>query len=96
MEHTHEPEILFDGLIKCRLCGQILSYAEVELGKVSSARMANRLLDEIAIKGGFHAESFEGDFIIYSKDKNGIREEVTARKKSDRVYIILQKFITKA
>ncbi len=96
MTHKHEALVGLDGLIKCSTCGQILPYAEQELGKVSSARMANRLLDEIAIKGGFQATSFEGDFIVYTKDKNGIREEVSARKKSDRVYIIIQKFISKA
>lgn len=95
MEHEHEPEIQLDGIIKCRTCGQILPYVEQQLAKVSSARMANRLLDEIAIKGGFTAETFEGDFIVYSKEKNGIREELTARKQSDRVYIILQTLISK-
>ena len=96
MECKHEPLIGIDNLIRCRSCGQILPYAEQQLAKVSSARMANRVLDEIAIKGGFHAESFDGNFIVYSKDKNGIREEVTATKKSDRVYVIMQKFIIKA
>ena len=101
MEHIHEPLVGLDGINRCRTCGKLLSDTkhleeeEIVLGKVSSSRMANRLLDEIAIKGGFHAESFEGGFIVYSKDKNGIREEVTAKKKSDRVYIILQKFISK-
>ena len=95
MTHEHEPIVQLDGIIKCRTCGQTLPYAETELAKVSSARQANRLLDEIAIKGGFTAEAFEGDFIVYSKDKNGIREELTARKKSERVYIVLQKLISK-
>ena len=95
MTHEHEPLVDLSGLIKCRTCGEVMPYAEQELGKVSSARMANRLLDEIAIKGGFHAESFEGDFIVYAKDKDGIREEVTAKKKAERVYIILQKLISK-
>ena len=96
MEHTHEPIIGLDSLIKCRNCGQILPYAEQELGKVSSAVMANRLLDEIAIKGGFHAESFEGDFIVYAKDKNSIREEITIKKRAERVYVIYKKIRSKA
>ena len=96
MEHKHEPSVDLNGLITCRTCGQILPYAEQELGKVSSAIMANRLLDEIAVKGGFHAESFEGDFIVYSKDNNGITEEITCRKKSNRVYIIYKKLQSKA
>ena len=95
MEHEHEPIVGLDSIIKCRTCGQILPYSEIELGKVSSARMANRLLDEIAIKGGFKAESYEENFIVYAKDKNGFREELTVRKKSDRVYLVIQKLITK-
>ena len=94
--HEHEPLILLDGIIKCRTCGEILPYAEQELGKVSSAVMANRMLDELAIQGGFKADSFEDGFIVYSKDKDGIREEMSARRKSERVYIIIQKFISKA
>lgn len=95
MEHIHEPIVGLDSIIRCKNCGQILPYAEQELGKVSSAIMANRLLDEIAVKGGFHAEAFEGDFIVYSRDKDGIREEMTVKKKSDRVYVILQKLVSK-
>jgi len=104
MEHIHrihEPETGLDGLVKCRICGQILTDTrnpeddEVVLAKVSSARMANRILDEIAIKGGLQAESYEGDFIVYAKDENGTREEVTARKKSDRVYLVIKKYISK-
>ena len=95
MNHEHEPIVGLDSIIRCRTCGEVMPYAEIELGKVSSARMANRILDEIAIKGGFHAESFENDFIVYAKDNNGIREEVTARKQSDRVYLVIKKFISK-
>ena len=95
MEHIHEPIVGLDNVVRCRACGEIMPYAETELGKVSSAIMANRLLDEIAIKGGFRAISHEGDFIVYSKDRNGIREELTARKLSDRVYVVLQKLISK-
>ena len=95
MKHIHEPLVSLDNIIKCRTCGQILPYVEQELGKVSSARMANRLLGEIAVKGGFHAGSFDGDFIVYSRDKDGIREELTVEKKSERVYIILRKLVSK-
>ena len=95
MKHEHEATVGLDNVIRCRTCGEVIPYAETELGKVSSAIMANRLLDEIAIKGGFHAESFEDDFIVYAKDKDGMREEMTVKKKSDRVYVILQKLVSK-
>ncbi len=95
MTHEHEPLVGLDGIIKCRTCGEVLPYAEQELGKVSSARMANEFLDKIAIEGKYQIVSKEGGFAIYSKDRDGIREEITAIKKSDRVYIVLQKLISK-
>ena len=95
MNHRHEPLVGLDGLIRCKGCGEILEYAEKELAKVSSARMATKVLTKIAYEGGFKMDSIEGEFIVYSKDKNGIREEVSARKKTDRVYVIVQKFISK-
>ena len=95
MTHEHEALIGLDGLIKCKTCGEILACAEQELGKVSSARMANRLLSELAIKGQYTAKSFEDGFISFSKDNNGITEEITCRKKSDRVYIIYKKLQSK-
>lgn len=96
MKHTHEPIVGLDFIIKCRTCGEVMPYAELELGKVSSARMANRLLSELAIKGQYTAKSFEDGFISFSKDNNGITEEITCRKKSNRVYIILRKITSKA
>ena len=95
MEHKHEPYISLDNIVRCRTCGEILPYAEIELAKVSSARIANRILDEMAIKGGLQVGAFEENFIVYFKEKDGIREEVTAKKKSDRVYVVLQRFISK-
>ena len=95
MEHKHEAIVDLSGLIKCRTCGDVLPSAEIELGKVSSAIMANDFLDKIAIEGKYQIVSKEGGFAVYSKDKDGIREEVSARKKGDRVYIIYQRLITK-
>ena len=95
MEHIHEAEIQLDGLIRCRICGEVLSYAEKILGKVSSARMATKLLNKIAFEGKFRMDSIDGEFTTYAKDRNGIREELTARKQSNRVYLVLQKLISK-
>ena len=95
MTHEHEPQVELGGIIKCRTCGAILPYAEQELGRFSSSRMVNRILDEIAIKGEFQADSFEEGFIVYSKEKDGIREELTARKLLSRVYVIIKRMITK-
>lgn len=95
MEHKHDLIIDLSGLIKCRTCGQTLPSAEIELGKVSSAIMANEFLDKIAIEGKYQIISKDEGFPVYSKDKDNIREEVTAKKKTDRVYVIVQKLISK-
>ena len=96
MEHKHEPIIELDNILRCRTCGKTLEYAEQELGKVVSSKIANRMLDELAIQGGFEAASFESGFIVYSKNRDGIREELTAKKQSDRQFVIIQRYITKA
>ena len=93
--HKHEPLVGLDGLIRCKDCGEILKYAEKELAKVSSARMATKVLTKIAYEGGFKMDSIEGEFVVYSKDKDGIQEELTARKKSSRVYLVLQRLISR-
>jgi len=94
--HKHEPLVGLDGLIRCKDCGEILKYAEKELAKVSSARMATKVLTKIAYEGGFKMDSIEGEFIMYSKDKDGIKEQITVRKRSARVYIILQKITSES
>ena len=97
MKHEHEALVGNDNLIRCRTCGVVIPYAETEIGKVSSAIMANRMLDELAIKGGLTPVSFENNFIVYAKDKDdGIHEEITAKKVSDRVYTIVKKIISNA
>lgn len=95
MEHKHEPIVSLDNILKCRTCGQSLSYSEREIGKVVSSKIANRMLDELAIKGSFKVASFESGFIVYFKEKDGIREELTVKKQSERQFVIIQRYIMK-
>ena len=87
-EHKHEGIIGNDGLIKCRTCGQILPYIEDTISKVVSALRAKRILDEIAVAGNYQAIGFNGDFVIYSKCKDNLIEEITAEKLKEREFII--------
>ena len=95
MEHKHEPLVQLDGLIKCRICGELLPYAEEEICKVSSAMRVRRVLEEIAVAGEYTADSYEKGFIVYSKKQNGIIEEVTGEKLSDRNYRVYKRLISK-
>ena len=94
MEHKHEPIIQLDGLIKCRTCGEILSSMEEEITRVSSARRVIKVLQEIAVAGKYRASSFAGEFVVYSRDRNGNREEVTGQKISERNYRIFKRTIS--
>ena len=95
MEHKHEALIGLDGIIKCRTCGQILPYAEEVLGNVPSIKVARRILDEIAIKGGHSVSAFADGFVVYTKDQDGIREEVSCRRISSREYQIYKRLVSK-
>ena len=94
MEHKHFPEIQLDGTIKCKDCGQTLPYAEEEICKVSSAMRVRRVLEEIAIAGEYMAASYEKGFMVYSKRQNGITEEVTGEKLSERNYRVYKRLVT--
>jgi len=92
-DHEHEPIISGD-IIRCRTCGHILPYAEETISKVSSAIRARRILDMIAVNGKYKATGFSGKFIVYSKNRDGITEEITAEKLSEREFRVFKKVIS--
>lgn len=91
MEHKHEPIVGLDSIIRCRTCGKILPSAEYEVCKVSSAIRARRVLDEIAIAGGYAATSYDRGFVVYSKTHGGVKEEVVGEKLADRNYRVFKR-----
>ena len=93
-EHEHEPLIGLGGIIKCRTCGEILPSMEEEITKVSSSKRVRSILEEIAVAGRYRAYSFEGEFVVYSRDRNGLREEITGEKLSERNYRIFKRTIS--
>lgn len=95
MEHVHEPVVQLNGLIVCRTCGKQLSKAEEQITIVSSYRSANKVLEEIAVAGHYTADSFNNhNFVVYSRQVNNNREEVTVEKISNRSYRVLKRIIT--
>lgn len=68
---------------------------EQEIGKVQSAVGAKRILEEIAVAGGYIAAGFSDGFVVYSKTKNDITEEINARKFGERDFRIMKKVVSK-
>ena len=95
MKHEHDPVLMLDGLIKCRTCGKILPSMEEEISIVTSRRRAEKILQEIAVAGSYQADKFENGFVVYSKEYNNYREEVTAQKTEGTGYRVLKRFISK-
>jgi len=91
VEHVHDPVKELDGITKCRTCGQILTYAEETIAIVNSNKGASRILQEVAAAGHYQVSSISGGFAVYSKEMNGAKEEITARKLSDRNYVVLKR-----
>jgi len=88
-EHEHEPIAGLDKIIRCRICGQMLSNTEQIVSKVTSLSSARKVLDEIAVAGGYRATGFDRGFIIYSKDRDDrLREEICIGKLKEREFVI--------
>ena len=92
IKHTHEVEVTQDGLLSCRTCGALVERFERKLASFPSRRMAQRLLDKIAVAGEYVASSLDNGFVVYSRSKNKITEEVTIRRKGRRTYEVMEIF----
>lgn len=64
------------------------------ISKVTSASSAKRILDEIAVAGSYIASGFSDGFVVYSREKDELREEITASKQGDRSFVITRTTIT--
>jgi len=91
MKHEHDPILQLDGIIKCRTCGVMLSNMEEEITTVTSRRRAEKVLQELAVAGGYRASGFDDGFVVYRIEKNGNEEEVTAKKKEGVGYKVVKR-----
>jgi len=94
-EHEYEGLVSNDNILRCRTCGQILGMIEQTISKVVSAYRARKVLEEIAVAGKYTIIGFNEDFPIYSIDKDGITEEITASKLGEREYRIIKRIMSK-
>lgn len=95
MGHEHEAIIQLNNTIKCRTCGKIAPYAEETICRVDSAVRARRIMEEIAVAGGYWASSLVSGFVVYKREQGGLTIEITAEKMSDRKYKVYKRLISK-
>ena len=87
----HEGVISLTHQLTCRLCGIPLESLEEPIGKTQSRKRASRMLEEIAVAGGYTASRFSDNFVVYAKPDGNITEEITAKKEGDKEYTIIKK-----
>lgn len=92
-EHEHEEMLQLDGTIRCRTCGEILHTLVESIAIVNSHKRASRILEEIAVAGRYTANHFGKDFVVYARDRNSNREEVTAEKIADRTFKVYRRIL---
>ena len=61
---------------------------ETIISKAQSAVSAKRILEEIAVAGSYIASGFSDGFIIFSKSKDSLVEEITVEKIKEREFVI--------
>ena len=92
-ECEHDALIGLDCIIRCRLCGDVLPYSIETITKVQSSTRAKRILDEIAVAGNYRASSFNDSFIVYSRCRDSLIEEVSVEKVKDREFRVFKKIM---
>ncbi len=85
-EHEHDTYLGLDNIIRCRTCGK--EVISMIVASVTSAARARRVLDEIAVAGGYSAVASDGDFVVY-RDNKGL--EITVTKIAERRYDVIKR-----
>jgi len=90
--HKHEPIVTLDGQLKCMTCGKPLEEAQEEITSLGSRLGAKELLDHMAVDGGYSAGAYENGFIVFSREKDSITEEITIVRHGLRDYRIVKRY----
>ena len=61
--------------------------------KAYNSVRANKILVEIVVAGGYQAAGFHDGFVVYSKNRGGITEELFVRKIGDKNFEVVRKTI---
>jgi len=89
-EHAN-IDITLGDQIKCNDCGTILESVMKKIGNATSVIAAKRLQEEFAVAGKYTASAFDSGFVVYSRTRNNLKEEVICRKIGIRSYHILKR-----
>ena len=87
-EHTHNPVIGLDGILRCKNCGKIGGvYVEV-IAQVQSLKVARKLLDTMSL--GWGVDGVGEHSAIYTQTKGEVEIERYVEKKGDRQWQIIE------
>ena len=89
-ECKHEA-IVKNGRLECLLCGEALSNAKKSVGQADSLVKARSTLDEIASAGEYRAAGTRGNFVVYSRQLNGVTEEITIERTTKRRWNVVKR-----
>jgi len=64
---------------------------EEEICKLTSAKQVRRTLEELAMTGDYRVDHYENDFVVYTRERDGIKEELTGKKLGDRNYQVIKR-----
>lgn len=98
---SHEGVVGLDGLLKCRNCGAIMDKFVTVITKTQSIKRAKQIIEEIAVAGGYEANRFNGEFVVYAKQQGNtnmqdmpVVEEITATKIGDKEYEVTRTIVS--
>ena len=61
--------------------------------KAQNSARAKKILDEIAVAGGYQATGLRNGFVVYSKNEDGVIEELFVRKIGDKEFAVVKRTI---
>lgn len=66
---------------------------ELAITKVQDSGSAIMILDEIVVAGGHQPTELRDGFVVYSKNKGGVTEELFVRKIGDEEFQVVRRTI---
>ena len=68
---------------------KIIQVSKVEnIGMTQSAKRAKRIMEEVAVAGGYSPTSINGGFVVYERKTGTTIESVTATKQGEKKFLV--------
>ena len=95
MNCKHDAHITLDNLIRCRICGDMLTESEETLSKIQSLVGARRIQDSVAAaQGGYKISAYDDKFVTYTRTTGSVVEQLIVRRDKPRQYSVIKKNFT--